>query len=267
MTSVLAIDAAWTAGEPSGVALLQQVQGAWHCAALAPSYADFVGLSQGTPVNWTAPKVFGSKPNVPLILQAATLLLGGHPPDLVAIDMPIATVPITGRRLADDLISKQYGGQGCSSHTPSSARPGPLGAQLSAAFLGNGYPVATAATGIGTLLHLVEVYPHPALLSLLKTPYRYPYKVSKSGKLWPGTAVPFRINQLLQQFGMLLAALNCQIQGINLVLPTAIKTKTLSELKRYEDVLDALVSAWIGCLYLAGKVTCHGDNTAAIWVP
>ncbi len=267
MSSILAIDAAWTAHEPSGVALLRQVQGKWHCSALAPSYADFIGLSNGTSINWFAKQIAGNQPNVPLILQAATTLLGGHQPDIVVIDMPIATVPVVGRRVADALVSKQYGGQGCSCHTPIAARPGPLGAQLSAAFFGSGYPVATAATNFGTHLHLLEVYPHPALLTLMNTNYRYPYKVSKSVRLWPGTTVPFRINQLLQQFGLLLVALNGQIHGINLALPMPQNVTTLTGLKRYEDALDALVSAWIGCRYLAGNVQCFGDSTAAIWVP
>lgn len=267
MSSILAIDAAWTAHEPSGVALLQDFQGAWHCSALAPSYADFIGLSNGTPVNWFAQQIVGNQPNVLLILQAATVLLGGHQPDLVVIDMPVATVPIAGRRIADNLISEQYGGQGCSCHSPSPARPGPLGAQLSAAFLASGYPVATTATNAGTLSHLLEVYPPPALLTLMNTNYRYPYKVSKSGRLWPGTNVPVRINHLLQQFGLLLAALNGQIHGINLPLPVPQNVATLTGLKRYEDAIDALVSAWVGCLYLAGNVQCFGDNTSAIWVP
>jgi hypothetical protein len=38
-------------------------------------------------------------------------------------------------------------------------------------------------------------------------------------------------------------------------------------LKRYEDTLDALVCAWLGFRFLAGKTLPLGDETAAIWCP
>ena len=51
--------------------------------------------------------------------QEAAHALAVAPVDLVAIDMPIANLPITGRRVADRLVSAQFGGRGCSTHTPS----------------------------------------------------------------------------------------------------------------------------------------------------
>ncbi len=49
MTSILAIDPAWTATEPSGVALLTQSKERWKCVGLSPSYSQFVELADGTP--------------------------------------------------------------------------------------------------------------------------------------------------------------------------------------------------------------------------
>ena len=40
MTTVLGIDAAWTAKNPSGVALVSRQGGQWMCRGLAPSYLD-----------------------------------------------------------------------------------------------------------------------------------------------------------------------------------------------------------------------------------
>ncbi|MCK6548007.1 hypothetical protein L6R52_19305 [Myxococcota bacterium] len=45
MSWVLGIDAAWTASEPSGVALVGQVDGRWRCAGLAPSDSEFCALA------------------------------------------------------------------------------------------------------------------------------------------------------------------------------------------------------------------------------
>jgi hypothetical protein len=38
-------------------------------------------------------------------------------------------------------------------------------------------------------------------------------------------------------------------------------------LKPYEDVLDALISAWTGVRYLECAAVPFGDETAAIWCP
>jgi hypothetical protein len=52
VSAILGIDAAWTVGRPSGVALLQQRGERWHCVALAPSYAQFEGFAAGSAVDW-----------------------------------------------------------------------------------------------------------------------------------------------------------------------------------------------------------------------
>ena len=46
---VLGIDAAWTAHNPSGVALVQRAEQGWRCLALAPSYDAFLALAAGHP--------------------------------------------------------------------------------------------------------------------------------------------------------------------------------------------------------------------------
>jgi len=43
--------------------------------------------------------------------------------------------------------------------------------------------------------------------------------------------------------------------------------KTLASLKPIEDMLDALVCAWMGIEHLQGRSSGLGDSGAAIWVP
>ncbi len=184
MSAILAIDPAWTEAQPSGVALIEGAGGAWRCIAVAPSYHQFIALPEGWPVYWSE-RPFGGAPDVDALLEAASDLLGGSPVDLVTIDMPVATVEITGRRAADRAISREYGAKGCSTHSPNMVRPGAVGKALTEAFARRGYLVATTATAAGTTPVLVEVYPHTALLALMGAEYRLPYKVSRTGRYWP----------------------------------------------------------------------------------
>ena len=97
MPVVLGIDAAWTATKPSGVALVRSAGLRWRCLAVAPSYDTFVGLRHGTAIDWEQRRFLGESVDPVALLEAAAELAGG-PVDVVAIDMPIATVPITSRR-------------------------------------------------------------------------------------------------------------------------------------------------------------------------
>lgn len=38
-------------------------------------------------------------------------------------------------------------------------------------------------------------------------------------------------------------------------------------LKAFEDMLDAVVCAWVGCCILDGRARSFGDGSSAIWVP
>jgi predicted RNase H-like nuclease len=93
--------------------------------------------------------------------------------------MPLATVAITARRKADDAVSKTFGARGCAVHTPSASRPGLIGTTLRDGFMAAGFALGTTSTSAGTASHLLEVYPHPALLALAGAPSRLPYKVSR----------------------------------------------------------------------------------------
>ena len=268
MVSVLGIDAAWTAQQPSGVALVAKDRTeTWRCLCVAPSYAAFLNAAEGLAIQWNATQCAGDQPDVSRILGAAKRLLGGSRVDVVAIDMPVARKAITGRRAADNQISRKFGKAHCGTHSPNSVRPGSLGANVTAAFACSGYAVATAADNAGTLARLVEVYPHPALLRLLNAERRLKYKVSKARRYWPTFTVHDRICELLYVYAQILEALNREIDGICLPLPAAASRPSLSFLKRYEDALDAVVCAWVGCCYINEQAEAYGDHNAAIWIP
>lgn len=265
MAAILGIDAAWTAGQPSGIALVQQHASRWRCVAVAPSYATFAALGEGHRPDCSRPQT-GSAPDVAVLLRTAAKL-AGEPVTLVAIDMPVATTPILRRRTADDEVSSRFGAQWCSAHSPGPIRPGALGARLSRQFTEHDYPIATTATKAGTTHRLVEVYPHPALLTLLDRQRRVPYKVSKASSYWKGESIPERIGRLLDEFTNIQRGLAQHIDDMPIHMPHPDNVRTLAELKPLEDALDALVCCWVGCKYLAGAAYPLGDDTAAVWCP
>lgn len=267
MTVVLGIDAAWTCKNPSGLAVLVGHKNAedWQCVAVAPSYAAFLGLANGKPIEWGVGHG-GTMPDPEKLLASAERLAGARV-DIVAIDMPISTRPIDGRRTADQEISREFGSRWCSAHSPSSVRPGKLGTKLSTEFERLGYPIATAMTRQGTGSRIVEVYPHPALLGLLGRDKRVPYKVSRCRQYWPGKGSSERIELLLGEFQFIYNRLVEVLGPIPFDLPLFGTVIHLAHLKRYEDALDAVVSAWVGVQYLKGSAVPFGDADSAVWCP
>ena len=266
MPAVLGIDAAWTPTEPSGVALLVGGGGGgWRQVAVAPSYGSFIALARGIPVDW-GERPAASRPDAAALLDAARALAAVEVA-VVAVDMPLSTLPLSARRRADAAVSRAFGARGASTHSPTAARPGPLADSLRRGFGGRGYPLATAATRCGAAPALIEVYPHASLLELTGAPYRLPYKVSRSLRYHPGTTVRERVRRLRAEMASLLASLRGRIDGVDLALPRTAEIPSLRTLKRYEDALDALVCAWSAACYLRGESLPYGDRTAAIWVP
>ena len=257
--AVLGIDAAWTANRPSGVALIRKDRDAWRFVAAEASYQAFLLKAELS-------ESCANSIDPASLLKASERLLSGERVAVVAVDMPMARTPITGRRTSDNALSRRFGAQGCSTHSPSAMRPGPVGTAMSEGWTRLGYKLATFAVPRPDKA-LIEVYPHPALLSLLRADRRIQYKVSKSGKYWPGTTVRFRIERLLQEMQKILFGLRSEIIAIDLVLPSPGEISTLTALKPCEDTIDALVCCWVGTKYLAGQVEPFGDDDSSIWCP
>ena len=266
MNSILAIDAAWTVKEPTGISLLEHSGECWRSVAVAPSYADFYALASGQKIDWDN-KPQGETPDIERLLSAATRLLDNHPVSLITVDMPISTIPITGRRQAERAISRAYGAMGCAAHSPSAQRPGNISSLYTEGCLRQGYPLGITTTSVGQGNTLLEVYPHPALIRLMGADYRLPYKAAKSSKYWPDDTATERKSRLVKLYTDILEALSQHISGISLNLPSDLIGRPFSHFKRYEDAIDALVCGWVGVKYLNGDATAFGDETGAIWVP
>jgi predicted RNase H-like nuclease len=268
MTSILALDPAWTATEPSGVALLHQVKERWKCVGLSPSYSQFVELAHGSPLDWAKTPSAG-RPDVDALLGAARTLLGGEPVDLVTIDMPVSRTAIHKRREADRAVSQKFGSKGCSTHSPSEVRPGEIGRQLTDRFQELGYSVATIATPVSSTFVLAEVYPHPALLHLLGKDFRFKYKIGRASEYWPEKTPADRRRRIVKNWRKILDELSLTINKIDIPLPgkADLEDYPSTSLKRFEDAIDALVCGWVGIRYLEGDCTAYGDESAAIWIP
>jgi predicted RNase H-like nuclease len=267
MTHILALDAAWTSRQPTGVALLRREAERAVCLGLAPSCRAFGELAGGRPVRWDQ-KHKGVAIDVDWLLEQARRFNGVEEIDAVAVDMPLATTPITGRRIADTAISRRFGTAWCSAHSPSAHRPGPIADAIRSDLAKHGYALATQQPSTNGKRHLVEVYPHPALLRLLGLDVRLPYKQSKTRRYWPSASRTERVANVVANLRAIDAALRQWIDGIDLPLPEPDDDGvTLASLKPFEDAIDALVSAWAGLCYSTGRAETFGDDSAAIWVP
>ncbi|EHA63578.1 DUF429 domain-containing protein [Synechococcus sp. WH 8016] len=263
---VLGIDAAWTARQPSGVALAKNTATGWSCLAIAPSYAAFIDQASGQ--SWDPEqKATGSRPDPTALLQASQQLAATEV-SCVSVDMPLATTPITSRRAADTAISSRFGPKGCAVHSPSAKRPGAIADQLRADFAALGYPLHTNGNEQAAPA-LIECYPHVALLALLKRDYRVPYKVSRSGQYWKAEKLTRteRIERLQGQFQAIRTGLEAHISGIPDFIPAPSEVTTLASLKPVENMLNGLICAWIGIEHLSDRTFGLGDDTATIWIP
>ena len=254
---VLGIDAAWTAHQPSGIALVQNTATGWSCLAVAPSYEAFIGQASGQP--WDPEqKATGSRPDPAALLQASKQLAGAEV-SCVSVDMPLATTPITSRRAADTAISSRFGPKGCAVHSPSAERPGAMADQLRADFAALGVSFTPTEQRTGSPCPDRVLSPcGPA--GLLNRDYRVPYKVSRSGQYWKAEQLSRseRIERLLEQFQAIKAGLDQHIKGIPDFIPAPSEVTTLASLKPVEDMLDGLICAWIGIEHLEGEPLAWG---------
>jgi predicted RNase H-like nuclease len=261
MRSVLGIDAAWTCTQPSGVALTEETAAGWELIAAAPSYQCFHALAGDDPVREVRPS--GSIPDATALLASCRARLG-RPVDLVAIDMPLSHVPINGRRVSDDAISRAYGQRKCGTHTPSASRPGRMSLDLRENFERAGYPLQTIAISAPGL---IEVYPHPALVELAHAPERLQYKAGKVRNYWPALRPKELRAKLYCQWSKIVALLENEISGVAAALPELELGASGAKVKAYEDELDAVVCAWVAICALQCRAKPFGDCQSAIWVP
>ena len=257
--AVIGIDAAWTLTNPSGVALVIDQGEGWELADVAESYNEFLAIAGDPPIV----RHQGYVPD-PAALIAAGSRKAGSRINLVAIDMPLSMVSITGRRVSDNIISSLYGARGGGTHTPSALRPGKVSDELRTGFDQIGYPLAVSEISGPSI---IEVYPHPALIELADAARRLPYKHSKIGKYWPNEVPSGRRQRLFDVWQQIIELLDARIMGVAVELKLPSSDARGYEMKAFEDKLDAVVCAWVGACVLDRTAVAHGDSESAIWVP
>ena len=259
MRVALGIDAAWTATQPSGVALAVETAQGWRLKAVESSYARFREFASTGAA--TSP-ARGETPDPARLLDACRLL-AGQAPDLIAVDMPLALTPIVGRRVSDLAISRAFGAAKAATHSPSALRPGKLADRLRENFAQAGYKLCTAE-GIETP-GIMEVYPHAALLALSGDKTRLTYKAGKTTIYWRDLDRPQRLARLAEVWRRIVGLLETRIGGVADALP--LPDMRGRALKDYEDRLDAVVCAGVAIAALEGRARAYGDAGSAIWVP
>lgn len=259
MRSVLGIDAAWTEKHASGVAVAVEDANGWRLKGAWPSVAHFLAEAYGQPSPEKPSGGFGPAND----LLAAARGLAGSLPDLVAVDMPMAVEPITGRRASDDALSRAYGAKWCAAHSPSSARPGAISDHLRHGFAEAGYGLCISEIAIPGL---IEVYPHPALVELCDEPKRLPYKVGKIRSYWPKLSPKHRRSLLEGEWSAIGTVLEAYLLGSE-AFCTGFDLSP-AQLKAQEDMIDAIICCICAIRALDGGAhPFAGDDKSAIWVP
>jgi len=191
-------------------------------------------------------------------------LVEAYDPELIAIDMPVADVPVTSYREADRATTRAFSRFGCPVHSPIPQRPGDWGWMCVSVLKEKGYHCKiNTQDGDKTF---AEVYPHTALLKLIRSSRRIPYKVGRSGKYWPDKSTLERKQGIVQQLNRIQDRL---FEELKLTEPKLLIHARLkgTELKVLEDRLDALICAWASYEILEGRFLPYGDAEAAIWNP
>lgn len=263
---LLGIDSAWTTKANSGVALIQGYRTPKLVCA-GRSYAEFIAALNGLMPNWSKKPESGS--DLESVLES--LSERSIKPRVIALDLPLATTPITGRRVSDQKVSRKYGGMGAGTHSPNRDRPGKISKEIFTLFEREGYHFAHCDIDDPTSPVFLETYPHPAVIELLKLSYRHPYKVTKTSKYWPDLPSPERWNRVRHKMQLLWKKLNGRIPNLRKNFPDpAVLADALPKgplYKGYEDALDAVVCAWVGAEFIKGRCKGYGDKVSCIWIP
>ena len=203
-----------------------------------------------------------STPNPAASLSTARTL-SGRAVDVVAVDMPLACSPFQDvvalmMRFREPMAAAN------ATHSPNALRPGRVSHDLTDGFFRAGYPLQTLTIASPAL---IEVYPHPALVELAGAVERLPYKAAKVSAYWPKLSPSQRRQRLYQQWRGIIALLEREIAGVNERLSIPKLDANRADVKACEDMLDAIVCAWVGICALEGRATSFGDETSAIWIP
>jgi predicted RNase H-like nuclease len=174
-----------------------------------------------------------------------------HPTDtlVAAVDAPLVVPNDTGRRPCEAAVGELFGRFGAGAYPANRSRadfvPEPRGARLAARLGWEMDPTVRPAAGRRVC---VEVYPHPAMISLFRLEYVIPYKVKRRRDL----------PSLKTSYARLLHHIE-NTCGAVLALPdsprwrelraTAVGASRKSDLERIEDEVDAIFCAYLAWLW------------------
>ena len=189
-----------------------------------------------------------------------------HPTEtLVAgIDAPLVVPNETGRRECEALVGQHFARFGAGAYPANRGNPRfvpePRGARLAAALDWDMDPTVHPAVGRRVC---IEVYPHPAMVSLFPLDHVIPYKV-KQGRDLPSLKASYQrlLDHLEATCGAVLALEeSARWTELRSVASGAART---SELNLIEDEIDAIFCAYIAWLWATDRdrMVVHGDFAA-----
>ncbi len=176
-------------------------------------------------------------------------------PAVVAVDAPLVVPNPTGQRVAERLIGQAFSAFGASAHSSNQRM---LGGQPSRALRlahRHGWTVdpAVPLSAAGPTVCL-EVYPHPALVGLLRLPYRLDYKKGSTQRRRAGFDALLRHVESMRELDLSASTRWAEISDV-------VAAPTPGALDRVEDEVDAIVCAhlaWRWC-YRPDSLQVYGD--------
>ncbi|MGC4938076.1 DUF429 domain-containing protein [Kribbella sp. DT2] len=180
-------------------------------------------------------------------------------PCFVAFDTPIVVNNATGHRPCERLISQYYGRFGASCHAANTTNPSfTNGSRALRLIKALDLDLAPAAER-----RAVEVYPHPALVTLFDLPRILQYK-SKPGRDFTHLHHEMlRLAQYVESLATATPPLHVDSSPTWHQLRQALTTATRKvDLKRVEDALDSVV-----CAYIAAYASTHPTQVRHFGTP
>ncbi|MEO8107341.1 MAG: DUF429 domain-containing protein [Actinomycetes bacterium] len=168
---------------------------------------------------------------------------------VAAIDAPLIVVNETGRRACEAELGRDFQAYHAGAHTSNLAKPWfnpqPRGALLAASLNWSLNPAVrpNAATSVA-----IEVYPHPAMVSLFELDRVIPYKNKRGRDL---AALKAAFDELMNHMERVLDA-TLDLRGSrrwSLLRATAADASRKVDLGRIEDEVDAIFCAYLAWLW------------------
>lgn len=232
---------------------------------------DLAWKSQANPTALAVGKLYGRTLTLSALLAnlyGVDAIMGGLAefPDIqgIAIDGPLVIGNLRGQRECETRVGSVYGSRGASCHTSNlTLFPSADSVRLANVLRLHGF----AHLGLGAGKWQIECYPHPALIEIFGLAQRHAYK---KGRVEARRRGQCELAMLLQRLG--------ESAILQLIVPSELKACMTPQhiaglaglaLKRNEDILDAIVCAYVGALYTLGvNDAVFGDATNGyIYVP